>query len=73
MIKKIHKLKTEIEQSKNKSFLKNKIKQYIKNHKYISSIAFSKKRRKVYIEKWFEVNIRQKRRYNINRLQSFFC
>ncbi len=73
MIKKIHKLKTDIEQSKNKSFLKNKIKQYIKNYSFVSSIAFSKKRKKVYIEKWFDVNVKQKRRYNINRLQSFFC
>ncbi len=72
-MKKIYKLKIDIETSKNKSFLKKKIIQYIKNYKFISSIAFAKKRKKVYIEKWFDVNIKQKRRYSINRLQSFFC
>jgi hypothetical protein len=40
MIKKIHQLKTDIETSQNKSFLKKKIKDYIKNHSFISSIAF---------------------------------
>ncbi len=73
MSKKVHKLNIDIEPSKNKRFLKDKIQQYIKNHTFVSSIAFGKKRKKVYIEKWVDVNIMQKRRYSINRLQSFFC
>jgi len=73
MTKKVYKLKQDIEPSKNKRFLKNKIQEYIKNHPFISSIAFGKKRKKVYIEKWIDVNIMQKKRYKINRLQSFFC
>lgn len=73
MIKKVHKLKSEVEQSKNKSHLRSEIKKFIKKHPYISSIAFWKKRKKVYIEKWEEVNISKKTRYTLNRLQSFFC
>lgn len=73
MIKKIHKLKKNLEQSKNKNFLKNKIKKYIKKHPFVSSIAFWKKRKNIYIQKWTEVNIEEKKRYKLNRLQSFFC
>jgi len=73
MNKKIHLLKENIEYSKNKMFLKTKIKNFIKKHKFISSIAFWKKRKNIYIEKWEEVNIKTKNRYTMNRLKSFFC
>lgn len=73
MNKKIHKLKTNIEYSKSKSFLRKKIKNFIKKHKFISSIAFWRKRKNIYIEKWAEVNIDEWKRYRIDRLKSFFC
>ncbi len=72
MMQNFYKLKTNIETSKNKTFLKNKIRNFIKIHPFVSSIIFWK-RKNVYIKKWEEVNIKEKKRYRINRLQSFFC
>ncbi len=71
-MEKFYKLKSNIETSKNKTFLRKKVKDYIKNHPFVSSIIFWK-RKNIYIEKWEEVNIKEKKRYRINRLQSFFC
>ena len=73
MKKKIYQLKSDIETSRNKSFLRKKIKKFIENHKIISCIAFWKKRKNIFIKKWEEINIDNKKRYRIDRLQSVFC
>ena len=73
MLPKVFQLKTDIHYSKNKSFLRKIIKNYLKKHDFISSNVFWWKRKKIYLKKWEEVNIDEKKRYKLNRLQSFFC
>ena len=60
-----------IEPTKNKNILKNKIKKFISYHPFILTKIFWKNK-KIFIKKWEEININEKKRYKLSRLQSFF-
>jgi len=72
MIKVLVNTSVKLEYSKNKSFLRKKIKKFISDHPFILTKAFWKNK-KIFLKKWEEVNIDEKKRYKLNRLQSFFC
>lgn len=73
MIKTVYKLKTNIHYSNSKKYLKNRIRIFLDKHNFVLSNIFWKKKKKVFIKKWEEINIKEKKRYKLNRLQSFFC
>jgi len=73
MLKTIYKLKTNIHHSKSKTYLKKRIQVFLSNHDFILSNIFWKNKKKVFIKKWEEININEKKRYKLNRLRCFFC